>query len=284
MRKYTVLFVTITPLLVGCGDEATQTALMHERQRAAKAEKRISELETQIATNTRQIEILTRKLSDSSDAVTDNKVKLAGANNELREPRARDSKLEDELGKTRTTIAGSEEPEGNRNVGEAVSPTGVAFSDLRGAVTVEILQILTGDQVVRSAKLHAHSLVSIREQKKDVIYFEVKITNNRYDGELILSQYQFQLESMGGDMFSVNQTRDYLRGRVHRGRSARGGIAFALYADSIPKVLRFNTGLRDGIGTRLEAVSPDIGALLRREQDESTCTESAEQWDDRSGV
>lgn len=162
----------------------------------------------------------------------------------------------------KATIAQFEQKERQRHEGGDAAPRDIAFSDSSNAVTLEILRILTGDQVVANAKLHAHSVAGIREQGKDVIYFEIKVTNNRFNGELSLSQYRFKLESAAGDTFSVEQTRDYIRGDLHQGRSARGGIAFSIYPDSKPKVLRFDTGLTDGRGTPLEAISPNLDQLV----------------------
>ncbi|MDK9706574.1 MAG: DUF4352 domain-containing protein [Desulforhopalus sp.] len=138
----------------------------------------------------------------------------------------------------------------------------MAYSDQRGAITVEILKILTGNQIVAKAKMHAHQLSGFHEQGKELIYFEVRITNNKFNGELSLNQYQFNLESDKGEIFSNEQTRDYMRGNIHQGRSATGGIAFAVYPNSKPKWLRYNTGLKDGYGIMLEAVSPDLQQVV----------------------
>ena len=42
-----------------------------------------------------------------------------------------------------------------------------------------------------------------------------------------------------------------------------GGIAFAVYPDSVPHILRYDTGLRDGLGNELEAVSPNLREAFR---------------------
>lgn len=93
------------------------------------------------------------------------------------------------------------------------------------------------------------------------------MTNNKYDGEVWALHSRFQLESTTGDTFSVSHlTGDCLSVDVNRGKSARGGIAFAIYPDSVPKVLRFKTGLSDGQGAALEPVSPDLRNLIPQEK------------------
>jgi hypothetical protein len=179
--------------------------------------------------------------------------------------RSRIAELEETVSKQAATIEQykarerqSKERDRQREEGSSATPLGVIYSDQQGAITVEILKILTGDQIIANAKMHSHQLSGIREQGKDLIYFEIKISNNKFDGELSLNQYYFKLESEQGDTFSTEMTRDYIRGKIHQGRSAIGGIAFAIYPNSKPKWLRYDTSLQDRSGTKLEAVSPDL--------------------------
>jgi uncharacterized protein (DUF3084 family) len=233
------------------------------RQKGAD-EARISELKTQIATKDQSIEESETELANLTASRNEIEEKAKSLEDELDQKNGHISKLQTELDATKKTIAALEEKERQRLAGVAAAPqNAVAFSDPRGAVTVEILQVLTGNQTVAKAKLHEHSVNGLREQGKEVIYFEVKITNNKFDGELDAEMYHFKLESTKGDTFSVEQTRDYIRGDLHQGRSARGGIAFAVYPDTVPHILRYDTGLRDGLGNELEAVSPNLREAFR---------------------
>jgi hypothetical protein len=134
----------------------------------------------------------------------------------------------------------------------------ISFTDQISAVEVEILQILIGNQVVENAKLYSLQLEDAREQGKDVVYFEVSVENQKFDGEITVLPIQFKLESTKGDTFSADLTRDYIHGRIHRGRSTRGGISFEIYPDTVPKLLRYDTTLIDGLGRKLEAISPNL--------------------------
>lgn len=153
----------------------------------------------------------------------------------------------------------------NRNIhqeGISVTPNNVTYSSPGGGVTIEILKIITGEQVVSNHKLHEHQLSSMREQGKEPIYFEVKVTNNKFNGELSLSQFSFKLESDKAETFSTEMTRDYINGRIHQGRSATGGVAYAIYTNSKPKWLRYKTGLQNLLGEEVELVSPDLQQIM----------------------
>jgi uncharacterized protein (DUF3084 family) len=228
------------------------------RQKESDKDK-ITSLESQIKSKAEALEEKANEASGLEDKLKDAESNLTKLSNERDQNATLISQLQADLDKTKKILAQNEEKEKQRQAGVAAAPKNAfAFSDPRGAVTVEVLQVLTGEQTVAQAKYHKHSLDGIREQGKELIYFEVKITNNKYDGELDAEMYHFKLESVKGDTFSVEQTRDYIRGDLHQGRSARGGIAFAVYTDSAPKILRYNTGLTDGLGNKLEAVSPDL--------------------------
>ena len=155
--------------------------------------------------------------------------------------------------------------EGKKNTdkdGISVTPKGVAYSDPAGTVTVEILKILTGGQVIDNHKMHAFQLSDMRKRGKELIYFEVKITNDKFDKELHISHYGFKLESDAGDTFSPKLTTDFLTGDIHKGRSVTGGIAFEIEPNTKPKSLRYRTDLQNFLGERIEIVSPDLQQIL----------------------
>lgn len=167
-----------------------------------------------------------------------------------------------ELAHVRASLEKREAEEQKRRAGSASPLQGVKFTDLRKNVTVEILQILTGEQLVRNSKLHKVTLEEIWKQGKEAIYFEIKVINEKHLTQLRVSQDSFSLESVEGEIFTVQHTRDSIRGIINGGQSVRGGIAFAIHSDSLPRLLRYDTGLKDALGSPLEAQSPFLAPLL----------------------
>jgi hypothetical protein len=147
------------------------------------------------------------------------------------------------------------------NIENNVSLPNIIFSDSSEAVTVEILQVLLDGKIASKEKMHAFQINDAFKSGKRIIYFEFKITNNKYEGELHVSPFNFKLESASGETFSAKVTRDYITGGIHRGRSIRGSVAFEIFPESIPSVLRYDVGLRNSMG-RLEAISPDLKNLV----------------------
>lgn len=146
---------------------------------------------------------------------------------------------------------------------EKTALSNIFFSDKNDAVTVEILDIIVGEDAVRKHKIHAHNFDGAKEQGKVIVYFELRIANNGYEGEINASQNNFKLESTDGEIFSTKQSRDFIRGAVHKGRTTRGGVYFELYSNSFPKRLFYKTGLVNLLGEELIAVSPDIQAYIK---------------------
>jgi hypothetical protein len=58
----------------------------------------------------------------------------------------------------------------------------ISFSDENDAVTVEILDILVGEDAVKKHKIYAHTFDGAKEQGKGILYFEINITNIKYQG------------------------------------------------------------------------------------------------------
>lgn len=180
---------------------------------------------------------------------------LARTNSEMK-------KLQVELEQAKSAIEQYQTREKEQKAGDALILKDVEFSDQAGVVTVEILQILTGDEVVQKGKYWARQLDLMRQEGKDIIYFEIKITNNSYNGEL--RRGGIKLESTNGETFTTLQTRDYLQIFINKGKSARGGIAFALYPDTKPSILRFGTNIVDSRKNPIEVVSPPLEGLISR--------------------
>lgn len=137
----------------------------------------------------------------------------------------------------------------------------LSFSDDAQAVSVEVLQILFNEKVLSKDKIFKHQFDDVLKSGKNIIYFELKITNNKYDGALWVAHLFTKLESTSGETFSSQQSRDYFNGQIHRGRSIRGGVWFEIYKDSIPSFLRYDIGLQSPKG-KIEAISPELGTFF----------------------
>ena len=60
-----------------------------------------------------------------------------------------------------------------------------------------------------------------------------------------LSIFNFSLQDKAGNTYSCEQTTDYVRGSVLRGKTGRGGIAFAVEKGRVPTTLTYDTGYID---------------------------------------
>lgn len=206
--------------------------------------------------------------SDSADL----EAALANAEAKLDQANSKVSRLEAALAQARTKLADFEEKAKSADFEDkdrqehlsvaSDSKVAVFYDQLdRKEFSVEILQILTGQQIVGQNKIHPHQLESAAELGKKLIYFEVKVTNNNFGDELGASYLYFTLESTEKEIFQPEVTRDTIVGNIHRGRSTRGGVVFELYSDSTPQYLRFNSPLEVN-GVKLVAVSPDLTKLI----------------------
>lgn len=133
----------------------------------AKAKHRADVAEAELA----EVELAKLKAAQSLPKLEE---QLSELRKQLEQATSAAFNLKSDLAEARSAIANYEERDRQRRLGGASAPKGATFSDPRGAVTVEILQILIGEQVVKNAKLHDFQLEGIREQGKDAVYFEVK--------------------------------------------------------------------------------------------------------------
>lgn len=139
---------------------------------------------------------------------------------------------------------------------------GIAFSDPNGTVTVEILEILNGKEAVAKQKIYQHNIIEAQARGRRIIYFGLRITNNKFKGELAVHHFNAKLESRSGDTFSSIQTRDHLTGDVHHGKSIPGGVAFEVYPETVPELIRYKTNLESLYGKEIIAVSPALSSML----------------------
>ena len=148
---------------------------------------------------------------------------------------------------------------------EAAAKPNIKFSDAAGLVSVEILQILTGDEILKQKKVYDTQQSGAREQGKQLIYFQVRVKNIkaglRGAETLQVLPSGFMLESTEGESFSGTVCHDKIIGEIHEGRTARGGVLFEIYDGSIPQILRFKTG-RTVNNISMEAISPELQSVI----------------------
>ena len=111
------------------------------------------------------------------------------------------------------------------------------FTDQKGVVTIEILRILTGDQIVANKKMHDLQIKTGREQGKEAIYFELKVANNTNLSDVLFLGNHFKLECEGGEQYRYETIIGGISSKVGKGKSGRGGVAFLYFPDSKPKYL-----------------------------------------------
>jgi hypothetical protein len=128
----------------------------------------------------------------------------------------------------------------------------IVFSDRLGAIQVTILSILDGEAGVAAERLWKHKVESEAKRGKRVVYYEIMVKNVEYSQEFNVDHHAFKLEDEQGNTYSCEQTQDYVTGRIHRGKTTRGGISFAIFQDAKPRRLVYRTGLQNN-GVSLEA-------------------------------
>ena len=77
---------------------------------------------------------------------------------------------------------------------------------------------------------------------KYVVYFELSITSQVQRGNVSVSFQDFRLEDSAGLIYSPMRTSDSLSANLAPGKTAGGGVAFAVYNDGAPARLLFRTG------------------------------------------
>ncbi len=120
-----------------------------------------------------------------------------------------------------------------------------------------------GDDCIKDNVYWAYKLEDLRKQDKELIYFDITITNLRVDEEVTISNSNFKMEDSESMSYSDELTRDFLHGKAHIGEACRGGIAFAFYKNSKPKTLLYDTGFKDKYtGTIYYIVFNEIDKLI----------------------
>lgn len=109
---------------------------------------------------------------------------------------------------------------------------------------VRIHRVLLGREAVEHGVLYDTQFVNSQKQGKYIVYFQVSVKNLTRRRAHRVSQRDFRLEDNEGNLHEVFQTLDYVTGKIHQGRTARGGIAFSVYSDNMPARLFYDTGFK----------------------------------------
>lgn len=117
----------------------------------------------------------------------------------------------------------------------------VLLDDKSKSFAVQIRRILVGQRVVDEGRFYQSKLDELHKQKKEIVYFEVSVANLSGPQEASLNAGDFTLEDSQGTSYSCEVTTDWITGKLHWGKTGRGGIAFAVYYGSTPKTLVYNT-------------------------------------------
>lgn len=121
----------------------------------------------------------------------------------------------------------------------------ITFSDKHGIFEIQILEILKGQEIVDRKKCEPHNLSKAKDQGKKCVYFFIKITNKKLKESKSIYYFNFDLESVEGEITAGNMSNDALAQAISAGRSARGGLLFEYYDDQTPKTLIWPLGLID---------------------------------------
>ena len=219
------LVALVTVLVTGCGPSAEsnrlKTELAESKRELVEIQKGQEDLQQQIAVSASEVNRLKAELT----AV----------------------KQEREILQKKLMLAGSAEQSASPQLTRPI-----VFSDREGAIQVTILSMLNGEEGIRAERLWEMKVESEAKRGKKVVYYEVMVKNVRYPEEFNVSHSDFKLEDDKGNTYQCEQTQDYITGRIHIGKTTRGGISYAIYRDSKPKRLIYRTGLERG-GVPLEA-------------------------------
>lgn len=107
---------------------------------------------------------------------------------------------------------------------------------------IRLNRILVGEEVVTNGVIRESTLDEQAKHGKYVVYFELSITSQAQRSNVSVSFQDFRLEDGAGLIYSPILTNDRLSAILGPGKTARGGVAFAVYNDGAPARLLFRTG------------------------------------------
>jgi len=133
-------------------------------------------------------------------------------------------------------------PSSPRPVAATESRESILFEDASGLFEIRINRILIGQRTVDENIFYQNSLDDLHKRGKEIVYFDVALTNLRGLQEQQLWHSAFSLQDTRGNTYSSEQTIDYINGGVLPGKTGRGGISFAVENGSFPETLTYDTG------------------------------------------
>ena len=119
----------------------------------------------------------------------------------------------------------------------------IELKESSGLIRVTLERVLIGQRTVDREVYHQFQLDEERRRGREIIYFQIAVKNLSNVNDFDLSHFGFTLRDDKGNSYSVEQTRDYLRGKAFPGDSVRGGIAFAVQQGCTPIQLIYDPGL-----------------------------------------
>jgi hypothetical protein len=107
---------------------------------------------------------------------------------------------------------------------------------------IHLNRILVGEEVVTKGVFRDSTLDEQAKHGKYVVYFELSIRSQERRQNISVSFQDFRLEDSAGLIYAPIHTNDRLSATLAPGKTARGGVAFAVYNDGAPARLLFRTG------------------------------------------
>lgn len=143
----------------------------------------------------------------------------------------------------------AQKPAGERSVRpsrdtrrQGAAPSNVPPADQNRPCQIRLKRILVGEEVLTNRVFPESALDEQAKHGKYVVYFELSISNQAQRSDLTVSFRDFRLEDSAGLIYSPLRTDDCLSAILEPGKTARGGVAFAMYNDAAPARLLFRTG------------------------------------------
>jgi hypothetical protein len=119
----------------------------------------------------------------------------------------------------------------------------IELKESSGLIRVMLEHVLIGQRAVDREVYHQFQLDAERRRGREIVYFQIAVKNLSNVNDFDVSHFGFTLRDDKGNNYSVEQTRDYLRGKALPGDTVRGGIAFAVQQGGTPIELLYDPGL-----------------------------------------
>lgn len=121
------------------------------------------------------------------------------------------------------------------------SNTNVRSIEAMSSFQIRMRRILIGQEAIAVGALPESTLEKHAKHNKYLVYFELSFTNLGEQSRHVNS-VDFRLEDSNGFIYSPLRSRDDLSDEIVAGKTAQGGVAFAVYNDSAPARLLYRTG------------------------------------------